>query len=371
MFEIEKKIKAVILILIILMVLAVSIHLFFNPSGLETESSKNITDMINRTVEVPNVIDHVVSTSPPMTTVLYMIAPEKLKAVNFQWNDYELKYVPSEYTNLPVVGGWFGTQDGSYEEFIAAKPDIIIESIHESGGDELSAVQERQNKFGKIPLIAVKGSTNVETVGDSILFMGKLVGAEDKANQLNDFNNKYLDMVHEKSSKLSDGDKKKVYYASGSDGLRTVPSGASHGQLIDLVGGKNVADSLNQGNTTSGVQVSIEQVIKWDPDVIITNDIEFYNKVYNDSNWAHLKAVQNKEVYVSPQSPFKWFDRPIGANMIIGVPWTAKVIYPDDYKEIDIVNVTKEFYSNFYHFDLDDNQAKDILIGSGLKESNL
>lgn len=57
--------------------------------------------------------------------------------------------------------------------------------------------------------------------------------------------------------------------------------------------------------------------------------------------------------------------------MIIGVPWTAKVIYPDDYKDIDMVSATKEFYSNFYHFDLSDDQAKQLLRDSGLKESNL
>ncbi len=367
----EKKTKVIILMLIILVVIGVATHLFLTPSTVDSTGSKNVTDMINRTMEIPNGVNNVIATSPPMTTVLYMIAPEKLKAVNFQWTDDELKYVPSEYANLPVVGGWYGTQDGSYEEFIAAEPDIVIESIDEGGDGDNSTVQERQDKFGTIPVIAVKDTTNVEKVGDSISFMGEVVGAQDKANQLNDFNNKYLDMVKEKSSKLSDADKKTVYYAAGNDGLQTYPSGGSHGQLIDLVGGKNVADSLNQGNTTSGVQVSIEQVMKWDPDVIITNDMNFYHKVYNDSSWGKLKAVQNKEVYVSPQSPFKWFDKPVGANMIIGVPWTAKVIYPEDYKDINMVDATKEFYSNFYHFDLNDNQAKEILLGSGLKESNL
>ena len=283
----------------------------------------------------------------------------------------ELKYVPSQYANLPVVGGWFGSQDGSYEEFIAAEPDVIIESIDEGGDGDLSTVKERQEKFGTIPVVAVRDTTNVEKVGESILFMGKVVGAEDKANELNDFNNKYLDMVNEKSSKLQDSDKRTVYYASGDDGLQTNPSGSSHGQLIDLVGAKNVAYSASQGNTTSSIQVSIEQVISWNPDVIITTDPEFYASVYNDSNWAHIKAVQNKDVYLSPQSPFKWFDRPVGANMIIGVPWTAKAIYPDDYKDINMVDATKEFYSNFYHFDLSDDQAKEILTGSGLKESDL
>ena len=367
----EKKVKIIILILVLLVALGLATHLFLTPSSVKSDSSENVTDMINRTVELPSGVDNIVATSPPMTTVLYMIAPDKLKAVNFQWTDDELKYVPGEYENLPVVGGWYGTQDGSYEEFIAAEPDVVIESIDEGGDGDLSTVEERQEKFGTIPVVAVKDTTNVEKVGESISFMGNVVGAEDKANQLNDFNNKYLDIVHDRASKLSDSDKKTVYYAYGDDGLQTSPSGSTHGQLIDLVGGKNVANSLNQGNTTSGVQVSIEQVISWNPDVIITNDQEFYNSVYNDSNWAHIKAVQNKDVYVSPQSPFKWFDRPVGANMIIGVPWTAKVIYPEDYSDINMVDATKEFYSNFYHFDLSDDDAKEILLNSGLKESNL
>ena len=367
----EKKIKVIILLLIVLVIAGIATHLFLTPSTVETAGSKNVTDMINRSVEIPASVKNVVATSPPMTTVLYMIAPDKLKAVNFQWTDDELKYVPSQYHNYPVIGGWYGSQDGSYEEFIASEPDIVIESIDEGGDGDLSTVKERQEKFGKIPVLAVNDTTNVEKIGDSITFMGEVVGAQDNAKQLNDFNNKYLNIVHEKASKLSDSNKKTVYYAQGDDGLQTNPSNSTHGQLIDLVGGVNVADSVSQANTTSGVQVSMEQVISWNPDKIITNDPEFYAKVYNDSNWGKINAVKNKEVYLSPQSPFKWFDRPVGANMIIGVPWTAKVIYPDDYKDINMKDATKEFYSKFYHIDLSDNDAKQILLGSGLKESNI
>ena len=367
----KKKIKVIILLLVILVVAGVATHMFLTPSTVKTVGSKNVTDMIGRDMEIPASVSNVVATSPPMTTVLYMIAPDKLKAVNFQWTDDEMKYIPSQYQNYPVVGGWYGTQDGSYEEFIASEPDIVIESIDEGGDGDASTVNERQEKFGSIPVIAVKDTTNVEKVSESITFMGEVVGAQDKAKELNDFNKKYLDIVHDMSSKLSDSDKVKVYYAQGDDGLQTTPSHSTHGQLIDLVGGINVADSVAQGNTTNGVQVSIEQVMSWNPDKIITNDPEFYAKIYSDSNWGKLDAVKNKEVYLSPQSPFKWFDRPVGANMIIGVPWTAKCLYPDDYKDINLVDATKDFYSNFYHFDLSDDQAKQILLDSGLKESNL
>ncbi len=97
----------------------IATHLFLTPSSVQTEGSKNITDMVAKTVTVPASVDNVVATSPPMTTVLYMIALDKVKAVNFHWTDDELKYVPSQYANYPVVGGWYGSQEGSYEEFIA------------------------------------------------------------------------------------------------------------------------------------------------------------------------------------------------------------------------------------------------------------
>lgn len=365
----EKKNKIVLLLIIILAISAICVNLFLTPSTIENSGSKNITDMANRTVQIPAKINKVVATSPPMTTVMYMIAPEKLTAVNFQWTDDELKYVPDQYKNLPVVGGWFGSQDGSYEEFIASEPNIIIESVDENIDRDISTVNERQEKFGTIPVIAVLDTTDITKVSTSIEFIGKVLGSEDDAQKLIDFNNKYLDKVN--GTKIPDSDKKSVYYAEGNDGLKTDPSGSSHAQLISICGGKNVADSLLNDNNTGSIQVSIEQVIKWNPDVIITTDPDFYNNVYDDPNWAHITAVKNKEVYLSPQSPFKWFDRPVGANRIIGVPWTAKVLYPEHYKDINLKEATKEFYSNFYHYDLSDNQVKDILLNSGLKEENI
>lgn len=146
-----------------------------------------------------------------MTTVIYMIAPEKLTAVNFQWTDDELKYIPSQYAGLPVVGGWYGTQDGSYEEFIAFEPDMVIESIDGGGDGDLATVQERQNKFGEIPVVAVNDTTDVEKVDGSITFIGDVLGAQDNAKKLTDFNDKYLNIVHQKSGQITD--KKTVYYA--------------------------------------------------------------------------------------------------------------------------------------------------------------
>ena len=337
-----------------------------SPDSLGSDESNNITDMANRTVQIPGNVNSVIATSPPMTTLIYMLAPDKLEAVNFVWTDEELKYVPSQYKNYPVVGGWFGSQDGNYEEFIATEPDIIIESIDEGMGVDLSTVEERQKKFGIIPVIAVVDNTNLTKIGESISFMGVILNEEEKAQKLTDFNNRYLNQIKD----IPQENKKTVYYAQSVDGLQTDSSGSSHSQLIDICGGINVADTLFAKGTGT-VQVSMEQVIAWNPEVIITTDPVFYSKVYSDPNWAEIDAVKNKEVYLSPQSPFKWFDRPPGANTIIGIPWTAKVIYPDEYKDLNLKEAVQEFYSEFYHIDLDDSEVSKILTDSGINKNNL
>lgn len=364
----ERKSKIIISILIILVVCGAVATIFLTPSTIENNGSKNITDMANRSVQIPASVNHIASTSPSMTTIVYMIAPEKLVGLNFAWNKYEEKYVPSRYRNLPVIGGWFGSQTGTYEEFIASGPDIIVDSVNKHGSN-ISDVLEHQEKFGELPVVAVENSNKLLNMSDSILFLGEVVGAEDKAKELSDFNEKYLSLVHEKAGDISD--KKSVYYAEGKDGLQTVPSGATQGQQIKLVGAQNVANELNYGNNSAAIQVSIEQVIKWNPDVIITTNPDFYKSVYNDSKWADIDAVKNHEVYLSPQSPFKWFGRPAGANLIIGLPWTAKVIYPEEFDNLNMVEITQEFYSNFYHVDLSQKEAKQMLLDSGLKDKNL
>lgn len=95
-------------------------------------------------------------------------------------------------------------------------------------------------------------------------------------------------------------------------------------------------------------------------------DKPFYDKVYSDSYWQAIKAVKDKQVYLIPSQPFNWYDRSPGVNIVMGIPWTAKVLYPDFFKDLDLATLTKEFYSNFYHYDMSDTEVHDLLSASGL-----
>lgn len=323
-------------------------------------ATHTITDMAGRTVVVPVTITRVLSTSPPTTIELYVLAPDKLIGINFDANKQNGNvYLPEKYRTLPNVGGWFGKTTGNYETFIQMNPEIIIEGGVISGNFS-TTIEERQQKFGTLPVVGVQDSANVTGYSSSIQFLGTLLGEEQQAASLSEYYNRVLTTVTSRVSSIPKSEKTRVYYAEGPKGLMTDPAGSSHAELIDLAGGLNVADcALTPG--MGQTPVSMEQVTKWNPEVIIAGDPTFYAAVYNDTLWQAIPAVKNHRVYLVPQSPFTWFDRPPGVNRIIGIPWTAKVLYPDKFKDVDMPALTKEFYSKFYHYNLTDSEVNSLL----------
>jgi iron complex transport system substrate-binding protein len=149
----------------------------------------------------------------------------------------------------------------------------------------------------------------------------------------------------------------RVYYARGPRGLVTGLGGSINVETIEMLA-QNVAGG-NQGGLAN---VSIEQVLLWNPDVIITIDQDFAANMRNDPAWASVKAVRDGRVHLSPKMPFGWVDFPPSANRLIGLRWLAKILYPDKFPE-DIRAQTREFYAMFYHRTPSDAQIDHVLAG--------
>jgi iron complex transport system substrate-binding protein len=355
----DKKILVALIALIAIVAVVAGYMSYGNSNSL---TGTTITDMMGRSIAVPEPITKVLATSPPLTNLVYMVAPDKLGGWNSNLTAKEKKYMPSKYQNLPVVGGWFGTYQGNPETFIAQNPSIILDDASVMGNSTPS-INDMQSKMGDIPVVAAESSTNASNFTGSIKFVGQLLGAEDQSNKLISFYQNISKTVNSTVSGIPEDQKVTVYYAEGAKGLKTDPSGSMHSQLIDLCGGVNVAKQpevkLKQGNGMT--DVSMEQVLKWNPEVIITNNEQFYNTVYSDSSWQDIQAVKNHRVYLTPTAPQGWFDRPPSVNTIIGIPWVAKTLYPDKFQNLNMTSLTKEFYSNFYHVTLTDDDVKIIM----------
>lgn len=330
-----------------------------NQQTAQNASTTQITDMLGRQLTVPANISSVVATSPPSTILVYMLAPEKLAGWNSK-NNFTQSFMDKNYSNLPVIGGWFGTQTGSYETIINMHPDIVIEG-YTTDGEIHEAIERRQENLGSIPVVGINDSIIFVNQSDAtIQYVGKLLNCEDQAKKLIEFRSSILNEINSTIKDIPEDQKVRVYYAEGPKGLMTDPSGSQHSQVIDICGGINVADcQLTPGNGMT--QVSIEQIMKWNPQVILTSNPQFYSTVYSDSTWASIDAVKNKRVYLAPQNPFCWIDRPQGPHLIIGTAWTAKMLYPDRFKDMDLPNLTREFYSEFFHYNLTDKELNSLL----------
>ena len=329
----------------------------------ETAETREITDMAGRKVTVPAAenIESVFSAGPVAAIFLYMVAPDKLLGWNYELNDVEKSIILDKYQDLPN----FGMGDAvNYEAVIAANPTIAINSgkINDAMVSDCDALSESLG----IPVVAVDNELN--NSAEAFRFMGELLGVEDHAEELA----QYAEQVFTDINALSDIPEEKkvsVYFGNGEDSLETAPRGSQHAQILDAINAVNVADlELGDG---SRVQISAEQLLAWDPDVIVVNGEPKADKsgnsaaedILSNPDYASLKAVQDQKVYGTPNAPFSWVDRPPGPNRLIGMRWFSALIYPE-YIKCDINEEIHKFFDLFYHVDLSDEQLENVLKGT-------
>lgn len=321
---------------------------------------REITDMAGRTMTVPLEIESVFSTGPAAAIYLYTLVPDKLLGWNYALNDIEKSIILEQYHDLPN----FGQGDAvNYEAVIAAGPTIALNvtSINDGSIDASDALAEQLG----VPVVMV--SSDLLDAPAVYRFMGELFGVEEQAEALAAYAEETFNAIS--SLDIPNEEKVRIYYGNGEDSLETAPAGSSHGQIIDLVNAVNVADlELGDG---SRVQISAEQLLAWDPDVIIVNGepkadmtgSAAAEAILADPLFATLKAVQNGAVYGTPNAPFSWVDRPPGPNRIVGMRWLSGLIYPE-YLDYDVDEAVREFFQLFYHVELTDEQLTQLYNGT-------
>ncbi len=331
-----------------------------------------ITDMADREVEIPGRINTVYSRCPMGTILMYTIDPEMIAGLSWKPTEFEKEYLTEAYARLPLLSGWFATNEGNVEEIIKTAPDIMFSSVRNPKGAVGSLEQaDKLQKLLNIPVLMLdSGITQLPAI---YRFVGETLGKEERAEELASYTEAMIKEIQAKAALIPEDQKVGVYYAEGTEGLETDPAGSLHSELIEFVGGINIAQVPN----ITGVggmgrsQVSPEQLAAWDPDVIIAcHDQGFagnagtYQAVLTDPRFATLRAVKERKVYEIPYKPFNVTDRPPSVNRIIGVKWLANLLYPEIYN-YDMKKEFRDFYKLFYNIDLSDDQLDEILTNAG------
>ncbi|MBQ9992442.1 MAG: ABC transporter substrate-binding protein [Firmicutes bacterium] len=216
-----------------------------------------------------------------------------------------------------------------------------------------------------IPYLVLKNST-IEEAMESILLMGKVLNAEERAEQYVAYYRTVLQDVAEIVAGIPEDERPNLYH-SVNEATRTDFPGSITAEWVAYSGVNNVSIQDDGKLNLSGdsAYTTLEQIFVWDPEVIICNEPGVANYILTDSKWVGLQAVKDGKVYQMPVGITRW-GHPNSTETPLALIWLVETIYPDCF-EYDLGEETKKFYKNFFDYDLDDEMLKAVLSGEGMR----
>jgi iron complex transport system substrate-binding protein len=319
------------------------------------------TDAAGRRVNLPDRIARILPAERNAEVLVFALAPDKLVGLERLSSG---KAKPQGAERLPVLSfRQDGTPDSVARAALNYRADLVIDAgpVTPDRAVFADAVQQRSG----IPYILVyDGFDRLQQVLPSL---GELFGVSERSNDLRLFFEFDITRVRGVQQIQPTDNRPHVYYALGPDGLTTALPGSPAGAAIDAAGGINVAGSLGRGTLA---RVSREQLLSWNPNVIIASDPRFLNALRRDRAWQGLAAVRQKKVYLEPDKPFGWLSDPPGINRLIGLYWLSTLFYGFPGYE-DLRGVTCEFYDKFYRLRLTNAQLNNLLAPAGIPRPEL
>ena len=191
--------------------------------------------------------------------------------------------------------------------------------------------------------------------------LGRVLGKDDRAARFVDYHQKMFEELTAITENLSDEERPSVMFIPFAKALKTVPSTVMPAVYIDIAGGFITTKELTRGGAQA---VSMEQVIKWNPDVVLLGNFEYVNPqdLYDNNlegqDWTSVKAFQNKQVYLEPLGAYRW--GPPNHESPLQVMWLGELLHPDLFN-YDLRQEIRDFYQEMYDYDLSEEQIDNIL----------
>ncbi len=341
----------------------------------ETKSKTVIfTDSTGREVEVPSDITKIAPSGPLAQIVLFAVAPEMLVGLSSEWNPGDEQYIAADYYNLrqciahhrdyynlPVLGQFYGKGELNLEEVVRVDPQIIID-IGEAKStivEDMDGIQEQLN----IPTVHIDASTS--TMGEAYRMLGDLLGKKEEAEAIATYCDDVYKNTRDIMAKVGEDGKAKLIYSLGKDGLNVLAKGAFQAEIIDMVS-NNIAVVEDISNKGTGNPVDMEQLILWDPDIILFEPGGAYSIAGDSETWQQLKAIKNGNYYEVPMGPYNWIGSPPSVNRYMGMIWSTQLLYPEQ-AQYNLYEETAKYYKLFYHCDLTQEQYEELVADSILK----
>lgn len=297
-------------------------------------ASVTITDSNGNSITLPSTANRILVTNSDAAEVLIAIgARDKIVGITDTVKQNPL--LAPLLSNVTSVGIW---DNPSVEKIAELKPDVVITyaSWKPKDADEFKAAN--------ITLIGLD-CYKLNTLSRDITALGAIAGEDKNATAYASFIQDNINLVKNRTANLTDAQKPLVYWEQNS-AFSSAGNGSGGDDLIKAAGGINVA-----GNQSGSYpKVSAEWVTQQNPDIILkttgynttqANMSSIIQEIDNRTGLASTNAVKNNKVYVMKTS------LAFGPKGVIGLMYTAKIVHPDLFKDMDPNVVFDQYASRF------------------------
>ena len=348
--------KAIVLFLILSLLLCACGQAGVTPS-VET---REFTDSTGRTVTLPASITKIAISGPLSQIYILPLAGDMLVGVSTAYAEDAQSYLPAYIYEKAEIGQLYGGKgEMDLEALLAAAPDVVIDigEAKKTTADDLTALTEQTG----IPFIHIDAT--VATAPEAYRILGKLLDREEKAEELAAWCEDTYAMISAMMEQVdADGARRTLLYCLGDKGVNVIAKGSFHAETINFMS-ENLAVVEDVVSSGAGNEVDLEQILLWNPDVIIFAPDSCYEDIASSEQWQSIGAVSRDAFYKTPSGPYGWLSSPPAVQRYLGMLWLGELLYPG-YAEYDLQEQVTEYYKLFYGCDLTAEMYQDLIADS-------
>lgn len=320
-------------------------------------ADRTVTDQLGRQITLPDSVNRVVVLQHQTLNLLVQLnAADDIVGVLSSWK----KQLGPEFARfMPSIDKMSMPGDltqVNIESLLALHPQVVFVANYapepmiqqiQNAGIPVVAISLREDAAGEKnkmnPSMADEERAYNEGLKQGIRLIGEVVNRQAEASALIDYTFAARAKFNAPVAAIPPAEKVRVYMANPD--LNTYGSGKYTGLMMQHAGAMNVAAATVKGAR----QVSLEQVLNWDPQVIFVQDRypEVVKQITTDPQWQAIDAVKNHRVWLMPEYAKAW-GYPMPEALAIGELWMAKKLYPERYKDIDVDAAAQDYYHRFY-----------------------
>lgn len=310
-----------------------------------------VTDMAGRTVTLPKEINRIAtfgSIGVINAFVELMGCGDKIcndMTANFTKSDkwaMQYEFAP-QIKGAPVLQNADG--EIQMEKVLALNPDLCLVMSKD-------LIEPLESNGLNVIYFEWKQTDDIKT---AVTLLGQALGKEDIAKDYLEYFDSMIAEAGKKTSSLTQESKKAVLY--GDIDKLTQPHIIAEWWIAAAGGVSVTANSWN--NENGSCVYTQEDILKWNPDVMITTSAPMKDTITSDSLYSDITAVKNGSIYCIPTVAHVWGNRTV--EQPLTVFWTMNKLYPDLEKTDDLKEKISYFYSHFFQYNLSDAQLSSFV----------